>query len=29
MHRATPYDKERFRRLVWRVSVQGERPIAA
>jgi len=29
MHRATPYDKERFRRLVWRVSVQGERPVAA
>ncbi len=29
MHRATPYDKERYRRLLWRLSVRGERPLGA
>jgi len=27
LHRATPYDKERYRRLMWRVSITGERPL--
>ncbi|MBX6318842.1 TauD/TfdA family dioxygenase [Pigmentiphaga sp.] len=29
VHRATPYDKERYRRLMWRVSVKGERPLSS
>lgn len=28
MHTATAYDKERHRRLVWRMSVRGEAPLA-
>lgn len=26
LHAATPYDKENQRRLVWRISIRGERP---
>jgi taurine dioxygenase len=29
LHAATPYDKDNDRRLVWRISVRGERPIRA
>lgn len=29
LHAATPYDKDNDRRLVWRISVQGERPFQA
>lgn len=29
LHAATPYDKENDRRLVWRISVRGERPVRA
>ena len=28
LHAATPYDKERYQRLVYRTTVQGEKPIA-
>ena len=29
LHCATPFDRERYRRLMWRVSVKGERPLAS
>lgn len=29
MHRAGPYDRSRYRRHLWRVSVTGERPVGA
>jgi taurine dioxygenase len=29
LHAATPYDQEKMRRLVWRISIRGERPFRA
>jgi taurine dioxygenase len=29
LHAATPYDQEALRRLVWRISIRGERPFRA
>ena len=29
LHTATPYDMDRYRRLIYRTSVRGERPVAA
>ncbi len=29
LHAATPYDQEAHRRLVWRISIRGERPFRA